>query len=140
MRIFLLPISTRRTLLYCERIESSSKQTWTDRIINRTSKTWSQWERAEKGWQKTLTVWGNSVLNRIPFEEWGLKSLPTLSRTTQEQAGPTKVLYPSMFMQPASVATALRNMATERQSFHRRNLFWSSVIMPFTIPFTVVPM
>lgn len=82
MRIFLLPISTRRTLIYCERVvqqqvngsQQASKMSVasiTDRIVNKANQTWTDWENAEKGWKKKLTVYGNEyVFSRIPFEEW----------------------------------------------------------------------
>jgi hypothetical protein len=84
MRIFLLPISTRRTLIYCERIQhqingsqqpatSYSIGSITDKIVNKANATWADWENAEKGWKKKLTVYGNEyVFSRIPFE--GTKS------------------------------------------------------------------
>jgi len=93
MRIFLLPISTRRTLIYCERVQQQlnggpkaaaaatatadanantySIASITDKIVNKANKTWAEWENAEKGWKKKLTVYGNEyVFSRIPFEEW----------------------------------------------------------------------
>ena len=82
MRIFLLPISTRRTLIYCERIQSQlngshqpapaySIGSITDKIVNKANATWAEWENAEKGWKKKLTVYGNDlVFSRIAFEEW----------------------------------------------------------------------
>jgi len=92
MRIFLLPISTRRTLIYCERVQHQlnggpkaaaatttantdtnpySIASITDKVVNKANKTWAEWENAEKGWKKKLTVYGNEyVFSRIPFEEW----------------------------------------------------------------------
>ena len=81
MRLFILPISTRRTLIYCERIAPSlapgaTKPPLADRIITKSSAVWTSWEKAEKGWQKKVTDYGNALFRRIPFEEWGLKTLP----------------------------------------------------------------
>jgi len=80
MRIFLLPISTRRTLIYCERAHGQlgsggPSQTWissqTDRIVNKANETWANWENAPGGWKKKLTGYGNEyVFSRISFEEW----------------------------------------------------------------------
>ena len=57
MRLFLLPISTRRTLIYCERVAPSlapgaTKPPIADRIINKSSEVWTGWEKAEKGWHE----------------------------------------------------------------------------------------
>jgi len=73
MRIFLLPISTRRTLIYCERIQQQAlkpgePEPYTERILNRATTTWATWEKAEKGWQKKVTVYANQLLKRIPYQ------------------------------------------------------------------------
>lgn len=140
MRLFLLPISTRRTLIYCEKATSGTPQSLSDRIINKASTTWTGWEKAESGWQKQLTRYGNQLFRRIPFEEWGLKTLPPLSQQTSTNPSQLKVLYPSLFMQTSKVPVTLDQIATERQGFHRKKLIWSVVAMPFSIPFALVPM
>ena len=148
MHLFLLPISTRRTLIFCERVASplapGQKPPITERIITRASETWAKWEAAEKGWQKQLTVQGNRLLRRIPYEEWGLKSIPpaTKKRLQDVDEGNVKFecLYPGAFMKAARVKEVLGKLATERQGLHGRLLRWSIIAMPITIPFAIVPM
>ncbi|KAK3670367.1 hypothetical protein LTR78_009720 [Recurvomyces mirabilis] len=148
MRIFLLPISTRRTLIYCERIQESlqkpgQKLAISERILNRVSTTWAGWEKAEKGWQKKTTVYANYLFSRIPYEEWGLKSFPPATKKKLEEvdAGKHEVecLYPGAFVKGGRVSELLKKLATERQAFHRR-AFWTNVaLMPISAPFTLVP-
>lgn len=140
MRLFLLPVSTRRTLIYCEKVQLGGTPSYADRVVNKASATWAGWEKQEKGWQKKLTDYGNEVFRRIPFEEWGLKTLPALSKKTKEQAGPTEVLFPGAFLDKSSVAGVLRRVATERQGLHRQKLLYSFAAMPVTIPFGLIPM
>lgn len=146
MRLFLLPISTRRTLIYCERVQEAvqgAKQPISDRLINRASTTWATWEKAEKGWQKRLTVYGNQLLNRIAYEEWGLKSIPPATKKRLEEIDQGKhkfeCLYPGAFMKSSRVPEVLMKLATERQAFHKRSLWTSVAWMPITFPFTFVP-
>ncbi|KAL8939345.1 MAG: hypothetical protein Q9216_003409 [Gyalolechia sp. 2 TL-2023] len=82
MRLFLLPISTKRSLIYCQRLnrQITSETTLGDKITTRASNTWLKWEKAEKGWKKKVTDYGNKLFARIPYEEWGLKSVPPLSK------------------------------------------------------------
>ncbi|CAK7239989.1 MAG: hypothetical protein STHCBS139747_001424 [Sporothrix thermara] len=90
MRLFLLPISTRRTLLYCERLAEppAHQQSLMDKAQNRAAKLWSDWEKKPPGsLQQRIVSSGNAGLRRIAFEEWGLKSVPPLSaRRRAEEA------------------------------------------------------
>jgi len=140
MRVFLLPISTRRTFIYCEKLPLGTTPSLSDRIINKASSTWSDLEKADKGWKKQLVTLGNQLFRRIPFEEWGLKSLPPLSKATVDAAGPTKILFPSLFMKEEGVEGLLRRIAVERQGLHRSKMIWSVLGMPVTVPFGLIPM
>ncbi len=159
MRLFLLPISTRRTLIYCERVShtlpAGQKPPITDRIINKASTTWAGWEQAEKGWQKQLTTQGNRLLKRISYEEWGLKSIPPATKNRLEEIdnGGTQFecLFPGRFfgggkgdggMQKGQIARAkevLERIAKDRQGLHRKRM-WNSIFwMPVAAPFALVP-
>ena len=149
MRLFLLPISTRRTLIYCERIAPSlapgaTKPPLADRIITKSSAVWTSWEKAEKGWQKKVTDYGNALFRRIPFEEWGLKTLPPatkgkLEEVKQGKLGEFECLFPGKFLEEGRVGGVLERLAVERQGLHKSRLGWCLVGMPITVPFAAVP-
>lgn len=145
MRLYLLPISTRRTLLYCQRLNApaSERQTWSDWIQSKAARTWSGWERQESGWQKSVVNYGNQLLRRIPYEEWGLKSVPPLSqRRKQVQLKGTEkveVVYPKSLLAMDQLPTILYRLATEREALHKRRLFWCFVGMPLTAPIGILP-
>jgi hypothetical protein len=148
MRLFLLPISTRRTLIYCERLQPTlapgQKPPILDRLLNKTSETWTKWESAEKGWQKQVTTYGNQLFRRIPFEEWGLKTLPPLTKTREKEMIETgrlrfDVLYPGRFLRESRVLGMLERLSKERQGLHKGKLWQSVALMPVTIPFALVP-
>jgi hypothetical protein len=164
MRFFLLPVSTRRTFIYCDKKfvpaalqnaasspaaadggADAAPKTLMDRVTNRAAATWGGWERLNGGWRKTLTTYGNALMRRIPFEEWGLKSIPPLSRRWKERglaaAGPVaEVVFPPGFLAPQRVREVLQRIATERQDLHRRRMIWSGLCAPLTLPFALVPM
>ena len=148
MRLFLLPISTRRTLIYCERVAPvlapGEKLPYSERIITRAATTWAGWEKAEKGWQKWLTVRGNQLFARIPFEEWGLKSIPPATKKRLEDVDARKTtfecLYPGKFLKGERVPEVLKRLATERQALHGRKIWTSIAWMPVVAPFALVPM
>lgn len=148
MRLFLLPISTRRSLIYCERMHEklASDRTYLDRITNKANETWASWEKDDKSWKnwkKTLTVYGNKALRRIPYEEWGLKTIPPLTarRRQAELEGKEKVevIFPGLFLREEKVPGILQQLATERQALHRKRMIWSIIGMPLSAPFMLVP-
>ncbi len=146
MRLYLLPISTRRTLIYCQRlnVQTAEKQSWLDKGTTKAAALWASWEKKESGWQKKVVVYGNQALKRIPYEEWGLKSIPPLStrRKTEELSGKEKVevCFPGTLIPDGTVLEVLRKLGTERQQLHKRRIFWSFVGMPIVAPFALVPM
>jgi hypothetical protein len=146
MRIYLVPISTRRTLLYCQRLNvtTGGKLSLVDRIQDRAAKTWADWEKKEKGWQKWVVNQGNYAFRRIPHEEWGLKSVPPLSqrRKADELKGTesVEVIYPQSLIATDKVPGILQKLATERESLHRKRLMWCFIGMPISAPVALVPL
>lgn len=145
MRLYLLPISTRRTLLYCQHLNApaSEQPTWSNWLQAKAARTWSGWEKKEKGWQKSVVSYGNQALRRIPYEEWGLKSVPPLSqrRKQVELKGTEKVevVYPKSLLAVDKVPQILRSLATDREGLHKQRLIWCFVGMPITAPVALLP-
>ena len=145
MRLFLLPISSKHTLIYAQRLNKqlSTNQGYVERATAWASKKWVKWEASDGRVQKKVTTWGNSAFARIPYQEWGLKSIPPLSarRKKEELLGNEAVdaIYPSSIVKPADAPLILRRIATERQALHKKWMWWSLVGIPFTAPFMLIP-
>lgn len=94
---------------------------------------------------KKVTVYGNKLFQRLPHEEWGLKSIPPLSkiRRAKELEGmeSVQVEYPESILKQDMVEKTLRKFgAKERQAFHTKWL-WASILgMPISLPAGLVPM
>lgn len=143
MRLFLVPISTKRAFIYC-RAPTALKAGYVDRITNKAAETWAKWERAEKGWKKHLVSYGHVILQRIPYEEWGLKSIPPLnvSREIQEAQQQKKidVMFPGNAIKAENVLDVLRKLGTERQELHRSKMWWCIGLSPLTAPIAIIPL
>ncbi|KAL6704051.1 hypothetical protein ACN47E_008815 [Coniothyrium glycines] len=148
MRLFLLPISTRRSLIYCEKLheKAPADRSLYDKLTIKANETWAAWEKDDKAvwdWKKKVTFYGNQALKRIPYEEWGLKTIPPLSQKRKQDIldGKAKyeVLFPARYLLQNRVPGILEKLAKDRQAMHRSKLIWSVVIMPFTAPFMLVP-
>lgn len=107
---------------------------------------WVAWEKDEKSfkrWKKTITVYGNKAFKQIPYEEWGLKTIPALTAKRKsavvEGKEKVEVMFPGLFLQEKKVPSILLQLATERQALHRKRMLWSIFGMPITIPFILVP-
>ena len=145
MRLFLLPISTRRTLIYGQKTSqiAANQKSYVDRITAKAATTWVNWEKSQKSWQKTITVYGNAALKRIAYEEWGLKSIAPLSAAEKEMGSASKkveVAYPSTMIREDRILGILRQLATERQTLHWKKMWWSIAGMPLTAPVALIPM
>ncbi|KAL0638168.1 hypothetical protein Q9L58_002781 [Maublancomyces gigas] len=145
MRLYLIPISTRRTLIYGQRLNkiTHSQPSLADKASARAAKVWLSWENGKAGWQRSITDAGNKLFNRIPYEEWGLKSIPPLSaRRRQDEAdrAMVEVVYPPSIIPQQQVPAIIKQLATERNDVHRSRLVWSLVGMPIVAPFALVPL
>lgn len=147
MRLFLLPVSTRRALIFCERVAQTpvpgEKPPISERVVSFANKTWTAWEKAEKGWQKKVTGWGNHLFRQIPFEEWGLKTIPPATQARLKELDDFKTeiecLFPSAYLNGAKVPEVLKAIATERQSLHKGKIWQSIGLMPITAPVALIP-
>jgi len=145
MRLLLLPISTRRALVYCSppsHAVPTEKQTYLDKAVAKASKTWTEWEASETKWKLKVTYYGNNFLRRIPFEEWSLKSIPSRQKLAPGEVDQkVEVSYPGMFqgLQKESVLDVLKRLSTDRQGLHKQRLIGSIVAMPLTIPVGLLP-
>lgn len=149
MRLFLLPISTRQSLIYCQRLnlQLSAETTYADKLSTRAAATWLKWEKSEKStfdWQKRVTRLGNQLFQRLPYAEWGLKSIPPLSarkrREEIEGKEEVRVEYPDAFIEPAHIQRTLEHLgSSEKQAFHQKWFLASMAGMPISAPVALLP-
>ncbi|SZF02155.1 unnamed protein product [Blumeria hordei] len=141
MRLFLIPISTSRTLIYCQRLnlKSAVKETWSDKGILRAAKLWTDWKDGTS-WQKKVVKYGNQLLRKIPFEEWALKSIPPLSgRAEGVRSDKVEVIFPDSVISREDLPEILHKLSSERQRLHRTKMIYSIIGMPISAPVMLIP-
>lgn len=87
-------------------------------------------------------------MKRIPFEEWGLKSIPPLSARRDKKEGAklterereVEVEFPGVIIPESKVLEVLKKIGSEREALHRKRLIWCVVGMPISAPIALVPM
>ena len=93
MRILLLPLTQRQTLIFAQRLTENVRNRpspWVKWVMQRTQKTWSDWGKSDTTWKKKTVETGNKLLDRIDWEEYSLKTVHDPKTTTTE-----KVSFPS---------------------------------------------
>jgi hypothetical protein len=156
MKLLLLPISTRQTLLYCAQAAKASATENTPplslfgRFAAKATATgkqgWAEWEAKPKGWKKQVTVYGNSLVRQIPHQEWALKAIPPLNAQRQrdisqaDASSSIECLYPEDVLSASSVKALLHQLSVARQPFHRKSMWQSAAIAPLMLPFAIIPM
>ncbi|KAG8947569.1 hypothetical protein FRC04_010619 [Tulasnella sp. 424] len=125
--------------------------------VDFTAKTWTAWGKAEGGWKLKVHNWGESVYERIDFEELALKAIdptlgPKLKRNSESShavsaelkkavesgQGVTIPLYHSPSALPDPLAH-LKNLLSERKPNHRKWMMIWIAVSPLTAPFAIVP-
>lgn len=84
------------------------------------------------------------MFQRLPYQEWGLKSIPPLSarRQSDEIEGKEEVLleFPERIIEPIKVQDALKVYGSdEKQSFHSKWMWGSIIGMPISAPAALIP-
>ena len=98
MRILLLPLTRRQTLLYAQRLtenqlnKPSPLLTW---IVTKTQKTWAEWGKSDTRWKLKTVEMGNKLLDKIDWEEYSLKTVQDPKTTTAKRVAIALVVYVS---------------------------------------------
>ena len=84
------------------------------------------------------------LFQRLPYEEWGLKSIPPLSvrRRSDEIEGKDEVHleFPELLIEPERVQDALKMYGSnKKQAFHSKWLWGSIIGMPISAPVALLP-
>ncbi|KAG0142659.1 hypothetical protein CROQUDRAFT_49935 [Cronartium quercuum f. sp. fusiforme G11] len=159
----LVYLYAQRTNLGSRESETAQKP-WVNRITEIGSKQWLKMGSASvTSWKFKVYNTGESFMDRIPFEEWALKtiepafvakpfeSLKSDASTSQrphgnnckgsnaESTGHIELLYPRLLGPSDQLITWLSRTMAEREPYHRKWMRYNLLISPLTLPFAIVP-
>ncbi|KAJ3085805.1 hypothetical protein HK102_013811 [Quaeritorhiza haematococci] len=127
-------------------------QTLPTRVIQEGTKKWDEWGACEPHtWRYRTYAFGNKVLDRLEAEEWFLKEIPVMPREAAAQLEGKDENGKSIFdgtripvtlpsrVDPTQVHAFLTTLASERMPYHKKWMYLSTGVIPFSAAFTVVP-
>ena len=88
MRIILLPLTRRQTLLYAHRLtenESHKPNPYIAWAIHKAQTKWKEWGKSDTKWKSKTAAIGNKLLDKIEWEEYSLKTVHDPKSTTTDK-------------------------------------------------------
>jgi hypothetical protein len=88
MRILLLPLTRRQTLLFGQRLaenEANKPSPLAVWVMSRAQKTWADWGKSKTKWKSNIVILGNRLLDKIDWEEYALKTISDPKTDTTEK-------------------------------------------------------
>lgn len=131
------------------------RKAWVHRITDFGAKQWLKMGTAtQSNWKYKVYITGERLMDKIPFEEWAMKSIEPLSLPTHlpnlnpndhhekpksASIDPIELLYPSLLGPSEKLLEWLKTSMIEREPYHRKWMKYNLLISPFTLPFAILP-
>ncbi|KTW32403.1 uncharacterized protein T551_00493 [Pneumocystis jirovecii RU7] len=143
MKFYIIPITKKRHFLYCCQKSVISNLSLIDRFANKVNNIWGKWGNSETKWKKKLVKIGNQMIDRLPYEEWTLKNVPSHEKMHEiyKMKGiqnKVTVHYPTSFG-PEKVIFTISDLVKRKIMFHKRRMIFSIIGAPFTLPVALIP-
>lgn len=100
---------------------------WCDRQWNKLS------ESAEGHWKKRVWNGGESIMDRVPYEEWALKHIEPAQGVAPKSSHKMDILYPKSVISDKDLLRLIKEQFISRASRHRRSMWIALAIAPITL-------
>lgn len=171
MRLLVVPLSVRTSMVYCQTAAlPRARQTprLDERLVERANKTWNKFAESDKQWQRKIVDWGNLAMERISYNEWGLKTIPERGKYLRrikpaEDAAEAeaehisvaefekredlkstdleqvRVDFPGSVLSSLEAESRLRTLANHGIAHHTKYFWLSTIGAPLTLPVALLP-
>lgn len=135
-----------------------------DRIADRARKLWTSWENSPSKFKQTIVRWANVALEKVPYDEYSLKSIPSKSAVLRkvkemekekashvsvaelekmkdnvETIHRIQVQYPSNILTQSQSLEIVTRLATKGTATHWKYFLLSLGLAPLTLPIGLIP-
>lgn len=167
MRLVVIPLSLKRSMVYCQwdtKTATQGKPRIDERLVQRATSAWNNFSKSETKWKQKIVSWANAAMEKIPYDEWSLKTIPARSsvlrrlnssvsnETTGQQVSTSAanglndknlkaitVIYPKTCLSASVVRTRLEKLSSAGISYHTKYMWLSAIGAPLTLPVAIVP-
>lgn len=92
-----------------------------------------------------VSTYGNKLFQKLPHEEWGLKSVPPLTAgrkyKTVNSKDAVRLEFPSSLIKEDAVMESLRYFGGKaKYAYHTKWMLGNIIGMPISVPFGLIPM
>ncbi|TIA85645.1 hypothetical protein E3P99_03934 [Wallemia hederae] len=106
---------------------------WCDQQWNKLS------EAADGHWKKRVWNGGETIMDRVPYQEWALKHIEPAQGPAPNSTHKLDVLYPKSVISDVELLSNLKECFVARAARHRRSMWIALAIAPFTLPVAIIP-
>ncbi|RUP49333.1 mitochondrial K+-H+ exchange-related-domain-containing protein [Jimgerdemannia flammicorona] len=137
LRFFVVPILRSHWAYHCHStLPSASRLT---RAVDWATRKWETLGTAKPDtWKAKVYRTGGKLMDRVEYEEWFLKAIP-IKEDVKEKLNRVPVHHPSTVPKDL-IHERLDTLLTHRIPYHRKKMIYSSLWLPLTISFVVVPL
>ncbi|ANZ74034.1 BA75_01224T0 [Komagataella pastoris] len=153
-----IPITSRKSYIYYKHTHAGSGQkvSLEDRVVGWASRAWMKLETSDLKVNKNIVLYAHKLLDRIPWDEGSLRSIPARKTIAKEFEDNFKkenqseyddaaigkmipLFYPEQITNTSRLHNQLVNHATMGNKYHFKMMVTSLIVLPFTLPLALVP-
>lgn len=170
VKLLVIPITNRKSYFYFkysnELLNNDSRLIrYETKLANKAAKIWQNMQESDKSYNKKIVAWITKLLDRIPWTESSLQTIPSESYILKRiESGsktnvtfheyerakndssvvsmkpkPICVYFPKSILNESTINKQLKELADAGQQYHKKYAALCAVGIPITFPLILVP-
>lgn len=166
-KILAFPVTKNKTFLYFKYTDTLINNTsplvkYEAKAVNLASKGWKKLEDSEKSYNKKIVGYITKFLQRIPWTEDSLRSIPSstsllrqlrnhessehklinpleIDTLTDHDVIEIPIFYPSSIVSNEVLQNEIQNISSNGIAYHRKQMLLTGLAVPLSLPLALVP-